>query len=227
MNKILIIEDDIAHLKGIQSILEEDHYRIITETDGEKGYQRALQEKVDLILLDLMLPSKHGEEICQELRLKGNNTPIVILTAKDDEIDEITLLKIGADDFLTKPVTAAKLRARIQSVLRRIKNLASEIETFSFGEVHLDFRRQEVNKGEKKIVLSTREFAVLKYLIQHAEEVVTRDDLLDNVWEPDVCPTPRTVDNYILNLRKKLETDRDKPKHILTVPRAGYKFVKD
>ena len=227
MNRILIIEDDPAFLSGVKMSLEEEHYHIMTETNGRIGYARAVNDKPDLLLLDLMLPGMNGEEICRKLREEGFTIPIVVLTAKDEEIDEILLLEMGADEYLKKTISPRLLKARIQNALRSKNKKISEIESVKFGDVQLDFKRLEATKKGKNISLMTREFLVLKYLISHADEVVSRDDLLDHVWEDDVCPTPRTVDNYILSIRKKLEDDRERPRFILTVPRAGYKFSGD
>ena len=224
MKKILIIEDDLAFLKGLKVMLENEHYRVISESDGEKGFKRAQKEKADLILLDLMLPSMNGEQICRELRDHGIKTPIVILTAKDDEIDQIILLEMGADDYLVKTISTHLLRTKIATILRRFDRDTPEIETYQFGNISLDFRKLEVKKGSINISLMTREFAILKYLIENSGRVVSRDELLIHVWEDDAFPTPRTVDNYILSIRKKIEDDRESPKYILTVPRAGYKF---
>jgi len=226
MKKILVIEDDLAFIKGIKIILEEENHRVMTETDGEKGYKRALNETFDLILLDLMLPTMNGERVCRKLRSNGIKTPIVVLTAKDSEIDEITLLKMGANDYLKKTISSDLLRARIEKTFITSDIQQPQIETYNFADISLDFKRMEATKNEQKISLMTREFAILKYLIEHAGEVVSRDDLLSKVWEEDACPTPRTVDNYILSIRKKIESDRENPKHILTIPRAGYKFDK-
>jgi DNA-binding response OmpR family regulator len=227
MKKILIIEDDLAFLKGIKAILEQEHYRALTETDGERGLKRALSEKVDLILLDLMLPSRNGEEICREIRSHGIKTPVVVLTAKDDEIDEITLLKMGADEYLKKTISPALLKARIENVFNIQERKTPILEKVSFGDITIDFKKLEATKGSVRISLMTREFDILKFLIEHSGEVVSRDDLLNNVWEEDAFPTPRTVDNYILSIRKKIEDDREHPKYILTIPRAGYKFSEE
>jgi len=227
MKRILIIEDDLAILKGLQTALENKNYRVATENNGEKGFQRAQQSDFDLILLDLMLPGKDGEEVCRDLRVKGIRTPIIVLTARTDEIDEITLLKMGADNYLKKPVSMHKLLAYVESALRRRASLGElpEIDFFEHEDLFIDFKRQEAYKRKKPIDLSTREFDTIKYLIQRAGEVVSRDDILDNVWEEDAYPTPRTVDNCILKIRKKIEDNPANPRYILTYYRSGYKFV--
>jgi len=228
MKRILIIEDDLAILKGLQTALETKNYRVATESNGEKGFQRAQQSDFDLILLDLMLPDKDGEEICRDLREKGSRIPIIVLTARTDEIDEITLLKMGADNYLKKPVSMHKLLAYVEAALRRGEagGKLPDIEVFESSDLYIDFKRQEAFKNKIPIDLSTREFDTIKYLLQRAGEVVSRDDILDNVWEDDAFPTPRTVDNCILKIRKKIEDDPAAPRYILTYYRSGYKFMK-
>jgi DNA-binding response OmpR family regulator len=226
MQRILIIEDDPAILKGLRAGLEEEHYHILTESDGEKGYQLAQRENIDLIILDLMLPSKNGEDICKELRQKGIQTPIIMLTSKSDELNKVLGLELGADDYVTKPFSIRELKARIKAQLRRAVVEKKEIEVFSFSDVHLDFKRQEATKQNKALKLSAKEFDIMKILIQYEGEVVSRDMLLNEIWGYEIFPTTRTVDNYILNLRKKIESDPTNPRHLLTMHKSGYKFVK-
>jgi DNA-binding response OmpR family regulator len=226
MKRILIIEDDPAILLGLEASLREEHYEVLTATDGETGHRMGKQENVDLIILDLMLPNKNGEEICRDLRKEGIKTLILMLTSKKEEIDKVLGLEIGADDYVTKPFSIRELHARIKSLLRRTGELKGEIEEYAFGNVYVDFKKQEAIKNRKPLELSAREFEVLKYFIQHEGEVVTREMLLDNVWGYESFPTTRTVDNYILSLRKHIEDDPAKPKHLLTIHTAGYKFVK-
>jgi DNA-binding response OmpR family regulator len=228
MKRILIIEDDVAISKGLQAALENKNYRVATEGNGEKGFLRALESDFDLILLDLMLPGKDGEEICRELREKGIRIPIIVLTARTDEIDEITLLKMGADNYLKKPVSMHKLLAYVEAALRRSETdgVLPAVASFQSEDLFIDFKKQEAFKNKKPIELSTREFETLHYLLQRAGEVVSRDDILDNVWEDDAFPTPRTVDNCILKIRKKIEDDPANPQYILTYYRSGYKFIK-
>ena len=226
MKRILIIEDDPAISKGLSDALHEEHYEVVTEDDGEKGFKFAQNENIALIILDLMLPSKNGIEICTDLRKKGINTPILMLTSKKEEMDKVLGLEIGADDYVTKPFSVRELMARIKALLRRKQEIVKEIEEYAFGEVKLDFKKQSAMKNNQTIDLSTTEFKILKYFIEHEGEVVTRDNLLDKVWGYDVFPTSRTVDNYILTIRKQIEDDPSKPIHLLTVPKSGYKFVK-
>jgi DNA-binding response OmpR family regulator len=226
MKRILIVEDDAAILKGLESALGEEHYQILTASDGEKGYQAARRENVDLIILDLMLPKKNGEEVCRDLRRDGIATPILMLTSKTGEMDKVLGLELGADDYVTKPFSIRELQARIKALLRRGGDISKEIDEYSFGNIYVDFRKMEATKNRKPISLTAKEFEILKFFIQHESEVVSRDMLLDKVWGYEQFPTTRTVDNYILSLRKKIESDPSEPRHLLTVHTAGYKFVK-
>lgn len=226
MKRILIIEDDPAISKGLTDALKEEHHEVVTEDDGEKGFKFAQNENIALIILDLMLPSKNGIEICTDLRKKGINTPILMLTSKKEEMDKVLGLEVGADDYLTKPFSVRELLARVKALLRRKPEIMKDIEEYSFGSVHIDFKKQTALKSNNPIELSTTEFKILKHFIEHEGEVVSRDNLLDKVWGYDVFPTSRTVDNYILSIRKQIEDNPSEPKHLVTVPKAGYKFVK-
>jgi DNA-binding response OmpR family regulator len=226
MKTILVIEDDTAIAKGLVDALKAEHYSVLTSDDGEKGYAMAKRENVALILLDLKLPNKNGEDICRDLRKDGINTPIMMLTSKKQEMDKVLGLEIGADDYVTKPFSVRELLARIKALLRRKGEIARDIDEYAFGQIYIDFKRQEATKGKKPVKLSSKEFEVLKYLVRHEGEVVTREMLLDDVWGYEQFPTTRTVDNYILAIRKKLEDSPSHPKHILTVHTTGYRFVK-
>ncbi|MEE9288031.1 MAG: response regulator transcription factor [Bacteroidota bacterium] len=226
MKKILVVEDDPAILKGLEASLQAEHYEVLAATDGEKGYQMGKRENIDLIILDLMLPKKHGQDVCRDLRRDGVNTPILMLTSKKQELDKVLGLELGADDYVTKPFSTRELLARIKALLRRKVELKKDIDEYAFGNVHVDFRKQEAIKKNKTLKLSAKEFEILKYLVLHESEVVTRDMLLDDVWGYETFPTTRTVDNYVLSLRKKIEDNPSKPKHLLTIHTAGYKFVK-
>ncbi len=226
MKRILIIEDDPAIARGLQTSLEEEHFEILVASDGVAGEEKARREAVDLIILDLMLPSKNGMEVCRDLRKDGKGTPIIMLTSKKEETDKVLGLETGADDYVTKPFSIRELHARIRALLRRPGEIRKEIDAVAFGNVEIDFRKQEARKDGVPVPLSSREFAVLKYLSEREGEVVTREMLLDDVWGYETFPTTRTVDNYILSLRKKLEADPASPEHLLTVPTSGYKFVK-
>ncbi len=226
MKTILIVEDDPSILRGLEDALVQEHFNVLSAADGEKGYLLGKRENIDLIILDLMLPKKNGQEICRDLRKDGVNTPILMLTSKKEEMDKVLGLELGADDYVTKPFSIRELIARVKALLRRKVELKKEIDEYAFGNVHVDFKKQEAIKNKKALKLSATEFEILKYFVQHESEVVTRDMLLDEVWGYETFPTTRTVDNYILSLRKKIEDNPSKPKHLLTIHTAGYKFVK-
>lgn len=226
MNKILIIEDDPAILKGLTVSLQEEHYEIDSSTDGLEGYEKAKNNPYDLIILDLMLPGKNGQDVCRELRTDKINTPILILTSKHEEMDKILGLELGADDYITKPFSIRELQARIKALLRRATLKEIDIGLFEFDNIILNFKKQEAYKKNEPIKFSSKEFEILHYLIQHEGEVISRMVLLEEIWGYDVYPTTRTVDNFILNIRKKIENDPSNPIHLVTIHTSGYKFVK-
>ncbi|MCI0330499.1 MAG: response regulator transcription factor [candidate division Zixibacteria bacterium] len=226
MKRILIIEDDAAIRKGLTAALQDEHYEVLTAGDGEEGYQTARREKPDAIILDLMLPKKNGQDVCRELRKEGIFTPILMLTSKKQEMDKVLGLELGADDYVTKPFGIRELLARIKALLRRKVEIVTEVEEYSFGSVQVDFKKLEASKNGKPLKLTAKEFEILKFLVSHEREVVRREVLLDKVWGYESFPTTRTVDTFIASLRKKIENDPSRPKHLLTVPTVGYKFVK-
>jgi DNA-binding response OmpR family regulator len=226
MKKILIVEDDPAILKGLISALNSEGYETVSASDGENGFKLGKTLNIDLIILDVMLPVKDGFEICKDLRKCGINTPILMLTSKKEEIDKVLGLEIGADDYMTKPFSIRELLARIKAILRRRSEIEKNIDEFSFSGINLDFRKMEAFKNGVAVKLSALEFKILKYLIEREGEVISRDKLLDDVWGYEAFPTTRTVDNYILSIRKKIETNPAEPIHILTIHKSGYKFVK-
>lgn len=226
MKKILVIEDDPAILTGLEASLEEDHYEVSSSSDGLEGYEKARIEQFDLIILDLKLPGKNGEDVCKDLRKEGVSTPILMLTSKIEEMDKVLGLELGADDYVTKPFSVRELLARIKALLRRNSVVRSEIEECSFGSIYINFKNQEAAKNKEPLELSTMEFKVLKYFLQREGEVIERTKLLDDVWGYDNFPSTRIVDNFVLSLRKKIEDDPSKPIHLKTVHGAGYKFLK-
>ncbi len=226
MKTILIIEDDPSIQRGLHDALTEEHFSVLAASDGEKGYQMAKRENISLIILDLMLPSKNGKEICRDLRSDGVQMPILMLTSKKQEMDKVIGLEIGADDYMTKPFSIRELIARVKALLRRQFEIHSAISETQFGGMYVDFTKQEATRGEKKLKLTAKEFQLLKYFVEREGKVISRDTLLDDVWGYDVTPTTRTVDNYILSLRKKIEAVPSKPKHLVTIHTAGYKFMK-
>jgi DNA-binding response OmpR family regulator len=225
MNTILVVEDDLSILRGLKDNLAFEGYHVLSATEGHEGLRLAMEESVDLLVLDIMLPGLNGYDICRKVKAQKPDLPIVMLTARGEEVDKVAGLDLGADDYVTKPFGVSELLARIRAVLRRYEKKGSEGDRYSFGRVMLDFRRHEATVGGKDVNLSTREFAIMKYLIERAGEVVHRHDLLDEVWGYEAFPTTRTVDTHILELRKKLEEDPAHPEHILSVRGAGYKFL--
>lgn len=224
MKSILIIEDDISILRGLKDNLEYEGYKVITETDGKKGLTLALEKSYDLLLLDIMLPGLNGYEICRKVRNENPGLPIIMLTARGSEMDKVSGLDTGADDYITKPFSLPELLARIRVALRRTKEESVVPEIYSFGNIRLDFKKLQAYARDKEVFLSAREFALMEYFIRHEGEAVHRHDMLNEVWGYEAMPTTRTVDNFILDLRKKLEEDPSKPKHILSVRGVGYRF---
>ena len=222
---ILIIEDDVSILRGLKDNLTFEGYRVHTSTDGQEGLKLALNKHIDLLLLDIMLPGMNGYEICRRLKKEKPQVPVIMITARGSEMDTVAGLDIGADDYISKPFSIHELLARVRAVLRRSSTDEQEIETYSFGNVSLDFKKFQATVNNEQTELSSKEFAIMKYLIEHEQEVIHRHELLEKVWGFDVTPTTRTVDNYILELRKKMEEDPSNPKHIITVRGAGYKFI--
>jgi DNA-binding response OmpR family regulator len=227
MKRILVIEDDTAILRGLKDNLEFEHYEVLTATDGEQGYALIREKRPDLVVLDLMLPRMSGYEVCRKVRGDGGNVPILILTARGEEVDKVFGLNIGADDYMTKPFSVRELLARIQAIFRRAANAKSGPlpEELRFEDVTVDFLRFEARKAGRPLEMSKKEFGVLRLLAARAGEVVTRDELLDEVWGYDRFPTTRTVDNHIALLRAKIENDPAHPRHLITIRGVGYKLV--
>ena len=225
MYKILIIEDDLAILKAVEANLVGEGYEVETAMDGMTGIERASDPSQDLILLDLMLPKLPGEEICRRLRQNGITTPILFLTAKNEEEHRIAGFELGADDYVAKPFSIRELLGRIQAILRRAAGQKHLLAHYHFADVALDFVKMEVRKGDQSVVLTTREFAILRLMVSNKGVVISRDRLLNEVWGYDAYPSTRTVDNQIVKLRQKLEDDPENPRFILTVRGTGYKFV--
>ena len=224
--KILLVEDEEGLIITLTDRLRSEGFEVKSAADGENGLSLALAESFDLIILDVMLPKKNGLDVCRDLRQKNITTPILMLTAKGETIDKVLGLKLGADDYLTKPFEIMELLARLEALLRR-SPLANQnsIEKFRFGAISVDFRRAKVEKENQPIELSALEFKLLQYLIEHSGEVLKRDELLDEVWGYDAMPSTRTVDVHIAWLRQKLEENPRYPQFIQTVHGLGYKFV--
>lgn len=228
MSKILIIEDDLSIQSGLKAFFESEGFEVATANDGQEGIDITKTFNPDVITLDLMLPKKNGYDVCRELRTGGNNVPIIMLTSKTDEIDKILGLEIGADDYLTKPFSIRELHARIRALLRRMEMASISItgEVYEFDDIKIVWKTQEVMKSGVTIAMSAKQFQVFKFLIEHEGEIVSRNMLLDEVWGYESYPTTRTVDNFILSLRKLIEDDPSNPRHIITMHTIGYKFLK-
>ncbi|MBN2001619.1 response regulator transcription factor [candidate division KSB1 bacterium] len=225
MAKILIVEDEIEMAKGLKDNFEFDGHEVLIAEDGELGLEMALKESPHLIILDLMLPKKSGFDVCKEIRAAGKKTPIIMLTARGQEIDKVLGLELGADDYMTKPFSVRELLARVKAVLRRYPEQGKTEQIVKIGQVTVDLGKYTAHNAGGPLELSHKEFEIIKYFVQHQGETVSRDKLLDDVWGYDAYPTSRTVDNHILQLRKKIEAQPEKPRHILTVHGIGYKFV--
>jgi DNA-binding response OmpR family regulator len=225
LQRILIIEDEEDMVLGLRKNLEWEGFEVVAASDGEAGLSRALNDSQDLILLDIMLPKLSGLDVCRRLRNRGVNTPVIMLTARGQEIDKVLGLEIGADDYVTKPFSIRELLARVRAILRRASIPDTESDVYRFGDVELNFGRHQARKQGQALELSPREFGMLRYFVQHRGETVTRDQLLDEVWGYDNFPLTRTVDNHIARLRQKIEENPSEPQHIITVHRIGYKFL--
>ncbi len=222
----MIIEDEEDLVKGLKLNLADEGYEVDWAPDGVEGLRKALQETPDLIILDIMLPEMDGLEVCRELRQKNIGIPIIMLTAKGEEIDKVVGLEIGADDYITKPFSVRELLARIKAHLRRADRKVNTLNRmYSFGDVEIDFAHFKAKRKGKELDFTSIEMEILKYLIAHHGEVVTRENLLDKIWGYDSYPTTRTIDNHILKLRKKIEEDPAHPQYILSVYGGGYRFV--
>jgi DNA-binding response OmpR family regulator len=223
--KVLIIEDEPNMVLGLKDSCEYEGYEVAVARDGKEGLEKASTERPDIILLDVMLPLMSGIDVCRTLRARGIDTPILMLTARSQETDKVVGLEVGADDYVTKPFSIKELLARIRAHLRRAAKQVVDVESFTFGDVELNFKKYVARKGGQVLELSAREFEILRYLIKRRGEIVTRDQLLDEVWGYDSNPVTRTVDNHIARLRQKIEPDPSAPQHIVTVHRLGYRFI--
>jgi len=223
---ILIIEDDLNILLGLEENLILEGYHILSSVNGSDGLKMALENDFDLLLLDIMLPGINGFEICRKIKKEKPELPVIMLTARGAEMDKVAGLDIGADDYITKPFSLPELFARIRAAFRRIKKDPGPLENFSFDEVTIDFKNFQAFCKGQEVNLTNKEFDIMEYFILHEGKAVHRHDLLNKVWGLEAMPTTRTVDNFILDLRKKLEENPSEPKHIISVRGVGYKFVK-
>jgi two-component system alkaline phosphatase synthesis response regulator PhoP len=221
--KILLVEDEPGLLLTLSDRLRSEGYHVETAADGPKGLERASSDQYDLIILDIMLPRKSGLDICRDLRQQGFTTPILMLTARGQVVDKVLGLKMGADDYLTKPFDMMELLARTEALLRRPAPLAAA-GAYQFGNLRVDLRSTAVSRDGEQITLSAREFQLLRYFIEHRGETLSREELLKNVWGYAALPATRTVDVHVAWLRQKLESDPKRPQYILTLQGLGYKF---
>ena len=221
--RILIVEDEPAMVAGLRDNFEYEGYEVLSAADGAEGLERALADEPDLVVLDVMMPRMSGLDVCKQLKVKKPQLPIIMLTARGQEIDKVVGLELGADDYVTKPFSIRELMARVKAVLRRIAPSPAEI--YRFSDVEVNVRSNEVLRAGQRIELSAKEFALLAYFIAHPAETLSRDRLLDAVWGYENYPNTRTVDTHIVHLRQKLEPNPEEPRFILTVHGTGYKFV--
>ncbi len=228
--RILVVEDEPSLSMAIRDELEFEGFEASVVEDGLQGLERILKDAPDLVVLDLMLPGKSGFEICRDVRKQGLSTPIIMLTARAQEVDRVRGLELGADDYVVKPFSLAELVARIRAVLRRVErpdHAGGESQVLQVGELRLDIRKQEAFKAGRRIELTHKEFQLLEFLLRHPGEVISRDEFLSRVWGEDIYVTPRNVDTHMASLRRKIEDDADRPRYILSIRGAGYKLNED
>lgn len=226
MSKILIADDEPSMLIGLKDNLSFEGYEVVTASDGAMALAIAEKEKFDLMILDVMMPKMSGFDVCKSLRKRGINTPIIFLTAKGEEIDKVLGLELGADDYVTKPFSLRELLARVKAILRRNEFAGVDsIEKIIIGKLELNFSNYSAFENGEPVQLSHKEFEILKYLWKKKNQTVSRDDLLIDIWGYDESPTTRTVDNFIMRLRNKIEKEPEHPQIIITVHGIGYKLI--
>ncbi len=225
MSRILLVEDEESVRVAIRDRLKSEGYVVESAEDGAKALELAGSGHFDAIILDVMLPGMSGFDVCRDLREKGNHTPVLMLTARGQLIDKVLGLKLGADDYLTKPFEMLELTARLEALARRERRSFQKTVSYRLGDVEIDFRSAELRRGGKPVDVSSKELDLLRYFIEHRGIVVSRNELLDEVWGYDAMPTTRTVDVHVSWLRQKVEPDPAHPRYIVTVHRRGYKFV--
>jgi DNA-binding response OmpR family regulator len=223
--KILIVEDEPDMVLGLRDNFEFEGYVVVTASDGAAGLEKARSEKPDLLILDIMMPKLSGLEVCKTLRGEGFEKPIIMLTARGQEIDKVVGLELGADDYVTKPFSIRELLARVRAILRRSDGGKRRLARYRFSDVELDFEVYRATKGGTALEMSPREFELLRYLIERKGDTVSRDQLLEDVWGYESYPSTRTVDTHIAKLRAKIGDSGSEPRYILTMHGSGYKFV--
>ena len=225
MDRVLIVEDEEAILLALEDDLRAEGYEVASAMDGPSGLSMAEDQAYDLIVLDIMLPGMDGFEVCRRLRQASVSTPILILTAKSQEIDKVLGLELGADDYVTKPYSSRELLARVKAILRRGNSPPPELESYRFGAIEVDFKKYGARKSGRAVHLTRREYSLLRFLIEHSDEVVSRSEILDQVWGDAASVYPRTVDTHVGRLRKKLEDDPKDPRYIVGIRGVGYRFA--
>jgi two-component system alkaline phosphatase synthesis response regulator PhoP len=224
---ILIVEDEESIGFLLQQNLEFEGFETIWAKDGEEGLNKAETQSPDLILLDLMLPKMSGMEVCKRLRAKGDAVPIIMLTAKGEQIDKVIGLKTGADDYITKPFDILELTARIEAIFRRLGKQSTQASELKIRDLEIDFISNCIRRNGEEMPLTQVESQLLKYLVQQEGNVLTREQIMEDVWGHDYLLSTRTIDTHVTHLRQKIEINPAQPRHIVTVHRVGYKFVKN
>lgn len=223
--KILVVEDDVAIVKGLEANLRFEGFEVLTAYDGDSGLEIGMDERPDLILLDVMMPGMNGFEVLRELRRRDLDTPVIMLTAKGEQMDKVRGLDLGADDYVSKPFALKELLARVHAVLRRKRRFDKTTEVVEFGLARVDFKARCASMDGHAVELTEKEFALVRFFSEKEGEALGRQEILDKVWGFDYFGTDRTVDNFITRLRKKLEPDPENPRHFLTVRGVGYRFL--
>jgi DNA-binding response OmpR family regulator len=227
MDRILIVEDDHRVRKALRRLFEPEGYEVVEREDGREGVEAARSAAPAAVVLDLRLPGMSGRDVCREIKSEMPSVPVIILSATTDVIDKVSLLELGADDYVTKPFSPRELLARVRRAIRRTPTQSAPVaaDTFSFGSVTIDFTRMHMSRAGKPLPATAQEFKILKFLVQNPERVISREELLNTVWGYQHYPTTRTVDTHMLKLRQKVESDPANPSHIVTVHGVGYKFI--
>ena len=224
MERMLVIEDDRSLYGPLQRVFEADGYSLDFAEDGESGLQSFRKALPAIVVLDLNIPKIHGRDVCRTIRDEAPGVPVIVLSASSDEMDKVLLLELGADDYVTKPFSPRELLARLHSVRRRLQNRL-QFDRHIFGNIEVDFSRMMLARGGTEVSMTTQEYKILKYFLRNPERVISREELLNQVWGFNCYPSTRTVDNHMVKLRQKLEDDPANPRHFQTVHGAGYRFV--
>jgi DNA-binding response OmpR family regulator len=226
MEKILVVEDDRAVQKALKRLFVSNGYGVEIAHDGTAGIESFIAAPPAAVVLDLRLPGMQGQDVCREIKSRAPSLPVVVLSASTDIVDKVLLLEIGADDYVTKPFSPRELLARVKASMRRANRANAVPETITLGDMSINFAKMELTLAGEPVPLTSQEFKVLKFFVQNPDRVISREELLNEVWGYRNYPSTRTVDNHILRLRQKLEKDPSRPLHFKTVHGAGYKFVR-